>query len=169
MSLVRLNKAEFGRLEKAWEAQCASYSESYEDFSTSRIEHAMKICSEDPQDPDYGIFGLMNRDQFEAIMHINKASLPGTNGATLRIVWILLAPRLDFEDVQISEFAKVVTDIIYGAIQVSDEIYKTKYVKIHLGNFTDRQYFLGLASGLQRDQNFVDVSVRGNWFHLSKI
>jgi hypothetical protein len=168
MPLVRLNSADFSKLEMAWEAQCASYSESYVDFAESRIVHARKICAEDPPDANYGIFGLIEGSHFEAIVHINKASLPGTSGDTLRLVWILLAPRLDFEDIQLNEFTKVISDIIYGAIDVSNNAYKAKHIKIHLGNFADRQYFFGLASGLQRNADVIDVSVRGNWFHLSK-
>ena len=167
MSLVRLTKASFAQLEKSWALECERYNEVYVDYCSEQLNHARKICGETPPDERYGIFALNLDDGFEAIVHVNRANIPGPPGHTLRLVWVLFSPRFDFEDVSADIVAKMYSEIIFASIEMSKGNLNCKHLKIHLGNFSDRNYFAGVVSGLRMASQFSSVGLAGNWFQLS--
>jgi hypothetical protein len=168
MPLIRLNTTTFSNVVDAWTGQCRAFDEDFDDFAPERIAHAKTVSAEEPADPRYGIFALQNGAEFDAIMHLNRAALPGTSGHTLRVVWVLLAPKFDFGELSVTDLARLTMEIIFSAIDVSQADLAAEHIKIHLGNFADKQFFSGVASGLQKLPSFNDVRIRGNWFHLSK-
>ena len=169
MSLTRLDADGFHSLQRDWSVECEKYGEEFGDFASEQIEHARKIACESPPDKRYGIFELTIGGKRTAIMHVNRAALPRTQGQTLRVLWVLLAPRYDMDDVTVEEFSSISTEMIYGAHVLSQNDMRADHEKIHLGNFSDRQFFAGLSSILSRNSIFKEIGLRGNWFHFSTI
>lgn len=167
MELCRLDSAAFSGLEEDWNGQCRAFDEDFEEYAAERIAHARSLASEN-DNPNYGIYALRHGEDFEALMHINRAALPRTSGHTLRVVWILLAPKYDFGELTSSDLAKITMGIIFNTLELSDLVMTSEHIKIHLGNMADRQYFSGIALGLENLPSLSDVRVRGNWFHISK-
>lgn len=172
MPLVRLTQGDgsWSRLEDAWTTECQDLGEDYADFAGHTIKHAREIASETMPDRNYGIFGLEERaGAIDGIMHINRAMLPKTAGYTLRVLWILLAPRYDFGDVSAADFAHVATDIVMGAIDLACSAgMPCKHIKIHLGGAVDRAIFTGVASGVTGSA-YAEMSVRGSWLHIDGV
>lgn len=167
MPLKRLTPDMMKAVEETWRDQCQAFNEDFEEFAPESMKHAIKICNEPVLDPRYGIYGVFTENVADAIVHVNRASLPGSTGYTLRFVWVLLAPRFDFEDLTIEQFASVTSELINGAKEIAEQDSDVEHLKIHLGNFIDRQYFSDIAVKLSSTKHFLDCRLRGNWFHLS--
>ena len=166
MPLIRLDHDSFSVLERQWAGQCQSYGESFAEFAPERVDHARKICGENPPEERYGIYSVMSGQSFDALIHVNRANIPGPAGLTLRMLWMLFAPKFDFEEVDFKILSTLFAEIINDSINLSAEK-KCQNLKIHLGNLADRQFFAGVASGLKMNSLFSDVRLVGNWFHLS--
>lgn len=167
MPLERLTSSTFKMLEESWKAQCDAFDEDFSEFAPERLEQARKVAAEDPPDRRYGIYALSDGSAFDALLHGNKAQLPSSTGHTFRMVWVLLAPKFDFDDLDASEFARVSRNLINASLEVARNDTSIHHIKIHLGNFADRQYFSGVADGLAASGGFWDSRIRGNWIHLS--
>ena len=163
----------FSALEAEWAAQLRAYEIEYGEYDSPHMDHARKIVAENPPDRRYGIFVLRDDDaepgaEFKGMVHINHA-FPGTVHATLRMVWILLAPHFDFSDVDPDEIGEVAAGFLYGAVDLCQTEMKAGALKMHLGNMVDRQFALGLALGLRHRAGSLNAAVRGNWLHLDNL
>jgi hypothetical protein len=165
--LIRLDEDSFAALEAAWAGQCQDLGEDFAEYAAPSIEHARGIARE-PANDRYGIFCLRDRENGDdvCILHGNVARLPRTNGLTLRIVWVLLAPRFDFEDVSSERFARIVANLIVDAMQLSREL-GSHHIKLHLGNAVDRNYFAAVAATLATTKAVQEASIRGAWMHIT--
>src|SRR5690606_19934170 len=103
----------------------------------------------------------------DCLMHVNCARLPGTTGKTIRILWILLAPRFDFTDVGAADIAAVAANIMIGSVVLAKTEMEAEHVKIHLGNFADRHYLSSIATALETAKVFTAIAIRGNWLHIT--
>jgi len=169
--LIRLTKNDgsFGELTSEWAAQCEKYDEDLATYAAPHLELAEKVCSEDPQDLKYGIYALAsgeNGDKYQCLMHANVARLPQTDGKTLRLLWILLAPKYDFEDIDRAVLSKLSTEIVLGAIKLASESYAAQ-IKVHLGSIGERQYFTGFCAAITAGKVVKEADIRGNWLHLT--
>lgn len=170
--LARISVADgtFQELVEQWTQQCADLGEDLSTYAAPHFEHAAKISAENPQDPKYGIFGLReDSGAFAAIMHVNVARLPQTDGKTLRLLWVLIAPKYDFADQGPEELAYLSTRIVFDAISLSKDECAADQIKIHCGNLADRKFFYGFCAAMKTTGLFSDLSVRGNWLHISVI
>ncbi len=155
----------FDKLHAAWAAECVKFGDDIADYSPAYLEHARKICSEVPPDANYGVYALKLKKEYTGLVHINAARLPKTTGKTLRLLWLLLKPAYDYEDVSPSDLATISTSLIMSSLDLA----KTKsceQIKIHLGNDIDRRFFVAVASVFNAQKIFKDSSVRGNWLHI---
>lgn len=160
----------FEQLRKAWLEDVRAFDE-VEDYANPYIEHAERIISD--RFSNYGIYILHNNQgKYVGLLHANTARLPKTTGVTLRVNWILLGPRYDFEEVTGEEFAQVSASILFGAVRLaqgqSSEM-KADHIKIHLINLGDKQFARGVAYTLLEHGSASQVAVRGNWLHLDHI
>lgn len=165
--LIRMNSDLFAQLENEWRATCDAFGESFEEYAAHAIEHARSISAEHPADDRYGIFALKQDDAFACLLHANWARLPRTIGKTVRVLWVLLAPKYDFEDVKPQVVARITADLIVGALELAKTSMASAHVKIHIGNMLDRQYVTGIAALLTTQGVFTEAEVRGNWLHIS--
>jgi hypothetical protein len=174
MKLIRADRTNsvFRELEKSWLEQCESYGDSYEEYSTPYIEHARNIANEEIPDRRYGIYALKNNEEFELLAHFNAARLPKTEGRTLRVVWVLLAPKYDYDDIGADVLASLASGLFTATLELAQGLaepnMQADHVKVHLTGMADRRFFAGFAYALQGSQNLKDVAIRGNWLHMTR-
>jgi hypothetical protein len=167
MALQLVTNDRFSEIRHAWDVQCKSFDETIEEYAPSFMEHAGKLAANLSPNSEYSIFAANLDGDCACILHVNRARLPGTTGVTQKVMWILLAPKYDYEDVTPELIAAVAAEIISGAIDLCKTEGKSDHIKIHMGNLADRQFFTGVAYGLQTVKSLKDVSIRGNWLHMS--
>jgi hypothetical protein len=163
--LLRLDGPGFDALEANWGEQCATYGDEFGDYARPYVDLARNYSNESPAHPEYGIFALPENN---GIVHIGRARLPKTQGQTLRVLWLLLAPRYDYEDVPATKLAELTTALVLGVYLLArNSSLKSDHVKIHLGNSVDRSYFTSIAVALGSQGLFKDIEVKGQWLHFS--
>lgn len=161
--LTRLNSNTFSNLMNSWAKQSASVGEDFGDYATPSIRLAKDVCDEDPPDKNYGIFALSDE---RGIVHVNSARLPKTRGKTLRVLWLLLAPSFDYEDITPQLIANIAAELIMGSYLLAKDPFKVQQVKIHLGSAVDRRYFTAIAVALASQKIFQNPEIRGQWLHF---
>ncbi len=174
---VRLVRADeqsglFQELERQWREQCEHIEECFEEFAAPSMEHAREITMGRRSNEHYGIYILQdNEGTIEAFAHLNVASLPRTTGRTLRLLWVLLAPKYDYQDFSPDVFASLAAELFYQSIQLAigseDAHMRAEHVKIHLTGVGDRPFMMQLADELRESKSLDDVGIRGNWLHMS--
>lgn len=157
----------FGALEADWAGQCAAFGDDFQNYASAHIDHARGICGENPPDANYGVWALHIEGEYDGIAHVNRARIKGKDGETLRILWLLLAPKFDYEDVTPEKLAQITTELILEAINLAATDLPAQHVKIHLGNTIDRLYFSSVAVALSAAKVCKDAAVRGNWLELT--
>lgn len=162
----------FDKLKDDWDAQLASSPDAPTDFYDIMMSHAGKIASEDPQDKVYGVFVLIdetddkNTQTLEGMVHINHA-FPNTAGATLRLVWNLIAPKYQFdEQPDEARLALILSRFLTESVRLAHKDFPSSEVKMWLGNALDRE-FAGVAVGFLKvsHPNF-NFAISGNWLHI---
>ena len=170
MNLVPVCPETFKKIVADWSDQCSQFDEDFSDFAVHSISHAKEIVDGKHEGKKYGIFTLNSGGEYHLLAHLNVAPLPKTTGTTLRILWILLAPKYDFDDTPADRLASMVADLFASAIELSSEsngFMEADHVKVHLSGIADRRFFAGMAYGFERDGKMMDVAIRGNWLHMS--
>ncbi|MCG5240860.1 hypothetical protein ACIU1J_05445 [Azospirillum doebereinerae] len=176
-SLVRatIKNGHFTKLEDQWRDQASSLSEGVaeepEDYFATMMDHARRIAEEDPEDPKYGIFTLINENAgggpaYEGLVHINH-KLPRTSKACVRMVWNILAPHFDYDQQDL--IANVMASYIMGGLKLCRSEMKSSSMQMYLLNGTDRQYAVGAVSLLRELDSELRVNVRGMWLHIDNI
>ena len=167
MALQLVDKPLFAKIKNSWTNQCEKYDEEIENYASNSMDHAKRIVEEGSAGQDYSIFCAEVDNDFACILHVNRAKLPGTTGVTQKVMWVLLAPKYDFETISAEDVAQVAFAVVSGAIDLCKEEGRSQHVKIHVGNMGDREFFAGIAFGLKSNGNLSDVEIRGNWLHMS--
>jgi hypothetical protein len=166
MPLLLVDEAAFSLIKSQWEAQCNQYDEDIASYAEVSMEHAQNIVS-NPVSKDYSIFSAVVDGSHECILHVNRARLPRTDGVTQKVMWVLLAPKYDFDDISPNDVAKIATEVVNGAIELCKDEGRSAHIKIHMGNFADRGFFGGIAYNLRSSGTLAEVEIRGNWLHMT--
>lgn len=173
MRLLRAHKDNdlFRQLEADWRRQCEAFGEDLDEYAAPSMAHAREIVAGKHDTDKYGIYILVNGERQECLAHCNVARLPGTTGITLRMVWVLLAPRYDFDEVEPKTLASIAAALVIETIRLTaggeEPQMRADHIKIHLSGVGDRQFFSGVAHALQGAGHVQDVAIRGNWLHMS--
>lgn len=175
MQLVRVDASNgiFDKIKQQWAGQCDEYGEQFDEYAAPSIAHAQEIADGKLCTDKYGIYTLVDDAQFELIGHFNLARLPRTAGVTLRVVWVLMAPKYDYADVTPDVLAHVSSGLLAETIMLSkgqtEPSMKAEHIKIHLTNIADRRFFAGAAYTLKGSRSLADVEIRGNWLHMTPV
>ncbi len=174
---MRLLRAEadtgvFQELEAQWRGQCEELNELYDEFAGPSLDHARRVASDPLRKETYAIYALQDSTgEYVCLSHINVARLPGTAGRTLRVVWVLMAPRYDYEEIAPDTMAQLVAGLFELVIDLAsggqDERMAAEHIKIHLTGLGDRRFFGPAVQHLKSSEILQDVETRGNWLHLS--
>ena len=152
-----------------WTSECALFNEQFSDFAPATMAHALKIASENPPDPTYGIYAIVLDGLFHGLVHVNCAGLPKTQGQTLRLVWTLLSPRYDFDEITPEDFATVAAELIDGALATAKSEMISHQIKIHAASNSDRQFFQSVGERISASEAGASFKVRGNWLEISNL
>jgi hypothetical protein len=159
----------FPQLRTQWNGHLATYNEDPAFFRVPFLDHAEKISGEKPAPKNYGIFLLKDEHgEFHALFHANVARLPQTDGKTLRILWILAAPRYEYEDVSETDMALLVSSILMAALDLVGGTMNANHLKVRLEGQAERRFAHGLAFQLKGKTHAI-VEVRGTWLHMDSL
>lgn len=153
-------------LRSQWEAQLSATSGfDLDEYAPGLLPHAEKIAEEAPAPQNNGTFALMDkRGVYHALFHANRAMIKPHQGWTLRVHWILAAPKYDVTNVSPDELADLAAGIFYGAYELkADPEFAADRVKIHLSNVGDRRFVIAMAYGLRHINKDISVDMAGNW------
>ncbi len=160
--------AELNKYLDFWSKQCEKFGETIDDYAPASLEHARSIVSNGAVgQPEYSVYAALIDGSCECILHVNLARLPGTEGVTQKVMSVTLAPDYDYQDVENEKIASVATTVVFGAYELCKKENKAQYVKIHIANLSDREFFSGAAQMLKVIKGLRDVGLKGNWLHLT--
>lgn len=164
----RLDAQKMTKLKADWSSECVLFDQNFDDYATPSIIHAANIAEENPPDRRYGIFALESPDgTVDCIVHINHGNLPGPAGYTLRVLWALLSPRFDFEDISPELIGGVITGVTFGALALAKGEMPSQYVKFHMGSMPDRGILSGIARTLESVRAISHSTMKGNWLQMT--
>lgn len=165
------NNSVFNDLYAEWSASLTELGVDEEEFSTAYIDHARRIAKEDPPSKTYGIFVCRDGETGEALalFHANTARLPKTKGTTLRILWILAAPKYDFEDQSEETIGHFTAGVMTSVRMIQYSHMPADHVKMHLNSAIDRRYLRGFAASYESNDSGLKVAVRGNWLYMKSV
>ena len=163
----------FTALDGEWSLQLRGFGEDPKEYESPLFEHAREISSETPQDAKYGLFVIRDTAAevgygYKGMVHINHA-LPGCTHATVRMVWMLMAPIFDFADPNLDELADIASAFLDGGLALCRHDMPSNNLRMHLSGAMDRSFAAGLARGLQRMFPSYRVAIKGNWLHVDNI
>lgn len=163
----RLDAFSFTRLEEQWTDECSQLGSDYIDFARVYMDHARAVCSELCEDPKYGIFALEIDGRYEAMLHLNRAQLPGTKGYTLRVMWFIGSPRYDWVIHDPDEIGEIISGLLTKILSVAHSVMRSSYIKIHVSGTPEQGILTGMAKDLHRAGKVTEVSTKGNWLHIA--
>lgn len=173
MDLILANQTSrvFEKLDEQWRAQCATYGEDYEEYCAGQIDYSRGVATSQEDGVSSGVHVLMDEESCECFAHLNTARLPQTHGVTLRVVWITVAPKYDFEDVAPDRLARIAASLFAEIIQMAQgkrgPRMAADHIKVQLTGIADRRFMVGFAAALQQEHRLDGVAIRGNWLHMS--
>jgi|GEM_PF-4990520 len=172
LSEATLDNKLLEKLEEQWKGQLLAYGEV--EYAETYLEHARDVIRRQAERAHAGVYVLTRGEDdalfYEGLAHFNVAELPKTTGKTLRAVWILLAPRFDFSDIEEEELAAISAGFIYGGIDVAHRPEtEADHYKLFLKNIGDRKMAHGMAYSLRARNPSVDVAFKGNWLHIDNV
>lgn len=161
--------AAFQRLEAQWHKKFGKPPGTY----VPLLKHAEKIACENPQDPRYGIFVLVENftkrgEHFAGLAHVNHMH-PKSKKPVLRMVWNLLSPEYAGDQVKAEEVAELTTAYIFGGLKICHSQMRSTSLKIYLQNLTERRFAAGIASALRYTRPAWGVAIRGQWLHIDNV
>lgn len=85
------------------------------------------------------------------------------------MLWVVLAPIYDFQDVEPDEIAEITTTLLNDGVELCSTVMRSVELKLHLGGIGDRSYAYGVASALKWSRPFLVAEVRGSWLHVTGV
>jgi hypothetical protein len=163
----------FVALKAQWTQQLEAAEDPPLGYYEPMMDHAERVAAEDPQDKRYGIFVLLeggdNGDggnaTYEGLVHINHA-WPKSKDATLRLVWNLIAPKYQFEEISAQALARIMTGFITESLALCGNDMPSRELKLYLGNAIDREYATIAASVMAAREPDFGFAIRGGWLHI---
>lgn len=170
-SFVRLGAGgpTYEDLLSAWRAECENYGEDFDTYTAIPIGIFNEIMEKDKANT--GLFVARADDgSFGAVCMVNHASIPNYDSPVLRVRHILLSPKFDFTDMDITEYATVLIAILNGVISCSetDDKLKANHIKFHARSPADMQFFAAFGKALGGADLFASVHVSGAWLYVTK-
>ncbi|MBR0654783.1 hypothetical protein [Plastoroseomonas arctica] len=164
--LSRVTRSSWKDIQAQWRQECVDLGENFDSFSPFAMAHVEKILLEDPPNPRYGIFSFSRSGQCDAIMHANSNIWPTTHGKILRIVWIFLSPRFDYEERDLAEIASVASGVISGAVALARSAEMTsQHIQLRMGTAFDRTMIASVGAVLGT-MSGITMKIRGSWVYL---
>lgn len=155
-------------LKAQWYDECVEFEEDFNNYAIGTFSVLNPLASEGH--PRCGIYALEQQDgTYPAFCQINRTQLPGYASPVLRVRMMTFSPKFDFGDVNVDDYAMLLSDFFIGVIQLSDDLgMEARFVNFHLRSVADRQFFTVLQAPLMRVPAFSAVQVKGMWLMVTK-
>lgn len=153
----------------AWKAECEALGEDFETYSAIPVAIFNEIMERDAAKT--GLYVAQADDgSFGAVCMVNHARIPGYVGPVLRVRHILLSPRFDLGEWEISDYVEVIFAILNGVIERSEKDAKLKanHIKLHARSPSDMQFLQALGTALGKANVYASVQVKGTWLYITK-
>jgi hypothetical protein len=166
---IRLNAklGSWNNFVEDWKQQCASLDE---DFSTYELEPigVVRDLAEGVCRSDAAAYALHDGSIFAAMCQINLTPLPGYNGDVLRVRMLYLSPHYEYGEYSLDDYSKLIIDIFYNIIKLSNGAMPSRHIKFHLRSPADRQFFATFGNALDAAGVFASVAIHGAWLYITK-
>jgi hypothetical protein len=115
-----------------------------------------------------GIYGLEVNGSVGAFSHATCRPLPGFAGPVLSVDLTTFAPRYDFGDLDLEEYAELIVGLFSGVVELSKDVLPAQVIRFHLQSLADKQFFAALGTPLTEVNLFQKVAVKGMWMYVTK-
>ncbi|WP_439605455.1 hypothetical protein [Shinella sp.] len=149
-----------------WEAQCAAYDEDFSTYAEGTFAVVKDLVETEGEAA--GLFAVKVDNAHVSMCQLNKASIPGYTSPVLRVRFMTLSPDYDFGDKSVEDYASILVATFATVLAVSNTVMEAKHIKFHLRSPADRQFFAMLGKGLNEEDMFHSVQVRGAWLYVTK-
>ncbi len=151
-----------------WDESCSEFDESLNDYATGSIP-VLRPLAEQAQLNSSGVFALRDGSRYLGICQLNSAHIKGYTGKVLRVRHIVHAPHYDFgSEVKLEDYAKLLSGIFKGVIDVSAIEMPSPDVKFHFRSPAERQFFVDFSTALKGHKVFDKVDMVGSWLYIKK-
>jgi hypothetical protein len=165
---VSVQNGHWDSLLNQWEESCTEFDEPFSDYATGSLPILRPLAEKD-QVNSSGVFALKDDSRYHGICQLNSAHLKGYTGKVLRVRHIVHAPRYDFSvDVELDDYATLLSGIFKGVIDVSNEEMHSPDVKFHFTSPAERQFFTEFNTALKGHKVFDKVDMAGSWLYIKK-
>ncbi len=170
LKLSKATRPSFDVLRTQWDEQLRMEDAPPLDVYEPMMEHAVSVIENRPNDNNYGIYVIKERRCNHPIIYHGFThicyKLPQTSDATLKILWKLLAPRLQYECDEV-QLARIMMTLVAGAFNLSRSHMPARQIKMYLGNSIDREFAVMAAAFLERSGEQIAFAIRAGWLHIS--
>ena len=91
-----------------------------------------------------GIYGLDVNGSVGVFCHANRTTLPNV-GPALRVRLTTFAPRYDCGDFDENEYARLIVELFFGAVGLSNGPMECEQIEFHLRSLADKPFFAALG------------------------
>lgn len=170
MEIRRLRSADnsWGLFYDDWSVQCKEVGEDFESYGAAPIS-MIREFAEKESDSEWAI-GLFdkNRKQYFASACAILATQKGYTGKVLRIREVVVCPLLDYGKLPENEYIDALTDLLNGAVKLSESDLVARHIKVHLRSPEDAKFFRTLGRRLDSKDVFAATEVHGAWLSVTK-
>jgi len=163
---LKADDGSWAALKEAWKVQCGQFEEDFDGYAPAAFAE-LDAATAHPDD-SYTVYGLINEGtgEFDAVCSVNWTYLPGYVGKVLRVRNLLFAPKFDFGEFEVSDYATVLTRVFARAVTLAIGARPSRHIKFHLRSPVERQFFALAGSELDTLEEFKTVKIRGAWLYI---
>lgn len=150
----------------AWKDECEKFDEEFEGYASAAIPMLGDLAGKN--DASYSVYGLKNDETntIDAVCSVNWTHIPGYQDKVLRVRNLLFAPKFDFGEFEVFDYAMVLTRVFARATNLALDTMPSRHIKFHLRSPVERQFFALAGADLGALDEFKSVKVRGSWLYV---
>lgn len=149
-----------------WQAQCSDFEENFEDYRASTIGSLEKVANSNNE--NRGAFGLRGSDGvFLAVCFLNLTVQKGFDGAVLRVLDLIVAPRYDFQALELADYSSLLAALLARIYEKSNTTMLSRHIKLHFPSPTDVALIAPFGTQFADNEKVV-VQTQGMWLSITK-
>jgi hypothetical protein len=168
MSLIPLSDEDgsWAALKSTWRKECLLHSEDFDTYAQGTFAVLDPLAAGGHLVA--GIYGLEVNGSVGAFSHAICRPLPGFADPVLSVHLTTFAPRYDFGDFDLEEYADLIIGLFSGFVELSNDVLPAQVIRFHFRSLADKQFFAALRTSLTEVNLFQEVAVKGMWMYVTK-
>lgn len=155
-----------GAWERQWKEQCKHFDEDFDTFASSAMD-VLRVLAQNPRN-DAAVYALKDDEgNYLFAAQLNATLLPKYDGRVLRVRHMVACPDIDFGEVDVESYGRILSAIFSRALSVAYNEYECRHVKFHFRSPPDRQTVSVAADYMAGNHEFESVQTRGSWLYIS--